>query len=119
MRTKNTLLVSTDKRLCQGVIYILQDEGHSIKCTDNKLSAEKFIDDDSFDIAIFDYRIPGINGIDLSKKIKNKDPNTKVFIMTGHSLIEEFLDEQKASMMVDGIIRKPFSDTMLLEKIGY
>jgi DNA-binding NarL/FixJ family response regulator len=56
------------------------------------------------DILICDYRMPGKNGLELAKEIKNLDPNIKVAFLSGQSDEEVFLEIQKNS---DSYISKP------------
>ena len=42
-----------------------------------------------FDIVVLDVKMPGINGIEMLKKIKQKHPNTQVILQTGRGSQEE------------------------------
>ena len=119
MIKKTILVVDDDEDLCQGVAAILAHEGYLVECTSNVIEAEAFINSRVFDIGLFDYKMPISSGVELVKKIKAKNPSTKAFIMSGRPFIEKTIEDENASMLVDGIIKKPFSDTVLLEKIGY
>ena len=117
MSNKRILVVDDDDNLCEVTAEILKDEGYSVEFTSDTTKAEKLIDERIFDIALFDYKMPRLTGADLLRKIKARDPKTKVFIMSGRPFIETVLKEEKVYDMVSGIITKPFSETTLLEKI--
>lgn len=47
-------------------------------------SALRLIDQDEADIMVLDLKMPGQNGIDVLKKVKEKHPYIEVIILTGH-----------------------------------
>jgi DNA-binding response OmpR family regulator len=118
MPDKKILIIDDDEVLCQGIAYILQYEGYSVKNTSRPDEAEDLINGQIFDIAIFDYKMPGITGIELLKRIKNKNSDTSIFIMSGRPFIEKLLEQEEVSHMVTGVLIKPFNDKVLLEKIN-
>jgi two-component system, OmpR family, response regulator len=46
------------------------------------------IENASFDVAILDMRMPGMDGIETLKEIKHKSPLTEVIMLTGHASVE-------------------------------
>src|SRR5205807_264000 len=66
--------------------------GHEVTvCPDGK-SAIKSLEKSTFDAAILDLRMPGLNGIEVLEQIKQVSPDTEVIIMTGHASIETAID---------------------------
>jgi two-component system, NtrC family, response regulator HydG len=61
---------------------------------------------EKFDIFFVDVRMPGMNGLDTYRKIRQIDPKANVIMMTGYA-VEDLLDAAKREG-VDGSIRKPF-----------
>ena len=59
------------------------------------------------DIIISDVRMPGMNGIDLTRNIKKIDPNIEILIATGHSTEELAIEALKAGAF--DYFRKPLS----------
>ena len=115
---KKILVVDDDDNLCEVTAEILKDEGYLVEYTSDTTKAEELIDKGVFDIALFDYKMPRLTGADLLRKIKAKNPKTNVFIMSGRPFIETVLKEENVYDMVSGVITKPFSEMMLLEKIS-
>lgn len=54
------------------------------------------------DVVITDMKMPGIDGITLTKMIKERCPDLPVILITG------FLSESEADLPADGFLRKPF-----------
>ena len=43
-----------------------------------------------YDVAILDVKMPGIGGIELERKLKQKDPAMKIIFLTGHGSKADF-----------------------------
>lgn len=43
-----------------------------------------------YDVAILDVKMPGIGGIDLGKKLNERDPEMKIIFLTGHGSENDF-----------------------------
>lgn len=117
MANKSILIIDDDVELCEEIAETLQDEGYPVEYISDPDQGQNLINRKAFDIVIIDYKMPGLNGIELLKKIKEKNPQTKVFIATGRPFIDKLLEEQKASHLVSGVVNKPFNTDTLLEKI--
>jgi DNA-binding response OmpR family regulator len=118
MGNKSILVIDDDAELCEEIAEILQGEGYSVENTSDTAEGENLLKEHSYDIVILDFKMQDLNGIDILKKIKAKDPTTKVCMISGRPFIEKLLEEEKVSHMVDGVINKPFDGKALIEKIG-
>ena len=58
----------------------------------NAIKAINIIKKTQIDIAIVDLGLPDMNGIDLTKKIKELSPSTKIIILTSHNNKEEVIE---------------------------
>lgn len=56
------------------------------------------------DVVIMDERMPGMNGLEATKKILDKDRSAKVIFVSGDPRIEE----KALSMGASAFVRKPF-----------
>lgn len=82
------------------------------------LDALKFLElskNEGFDYIISDLSMPDINGLDLLRKIKEKDANQKVFVISGHGH-EEMVEKAKL-LGVDGYLQKPVNFVELKKMI--
>jgi DNA-binding NtrC family response regulator len=62
--------------------------GHEVTvCPDGK-AALKAMDRATFDAAILDLRMPGMNGLEVLEHLKKVSPDTEAVVMTGHASIE-------------------------------
>lgn len=56
----------------------------SIEFLSDPLQAERLIETERFDAMLVDYRMPGMNGLELCQKARAADPNLAVLMLTGH-----------------------------------
>lgn len=69
----------------------------------------------SFDVAIVDIKMPGMDGIETLRHIKKIDPLMEVILLTGHASIEAGIEGIKSGAY-DYVI-KPCNIDALLDKI--
>ena len=71
-----------------------------------------FAEGERFELVITDINMPGISGIEMTKKIKQQFPSLPVIIMTGYS-DNEIVGKQTG----DEFIRKPFAIDKMMNLI--
>src|SRR5436190_16152843 len=66
--------------------------GHEVTVCPDGRAAVKALEKGSFDAAILDIRMPGLNGIEVLEQLKQVSPDTEAIVMTGHSSMETAID---------------------------
>lgn len=64
---------------------------------------------------LLDINLPQMNGLDVLKKLKQKDPNSKIIIMTAHSSIEQTV--QAMRLGAENYLAKPFENKSLIASL--
>ncbi|MDR1196003.1 MAG: response regulator [Endomicrobium sp.] len=94
---KLSILIADDEEgLRFSLASILEMEGYPVQTAGDGLEALELVKNNSFDIAFFDIRMPGMNGVEAFKKIKEVSSETIVVMMTAYAmndLIREALKE--------------------------
>ncbi len=70
-------------------------------------------DNNPIDLLVTDYRLPGVTGADLVKKIRSKKPKLKVILITG--LADSQIPQQGKDLLVDFFLKKPMEIEEFLE----
>ncbi|MDZ5606031.1 response regulator transcription factor [Bacillus pseudomycoides] len=85
------LLVDDHSVVGEGTKYLLEETGE-IKVTYciSSLEALELIEAHNFDIYMLDLYMPGVNGLNLAKKIMQLDRNSKIIICTGFEISSLF-----------------------------
>ncbi|MGM0568223.1 MAG: response regulator [Elusimicrobiota bacterium] len=100
------LIVDDDKNIHMTIAGILKKEGHEVDFMDNGYKAIEAVEENSYDIALLDIRMPGINGVETFKKLKKISPETTVIMMTAYA-VEDLKDEAEKEGAYK-ILDKPF-----------
>jgi DNA-binding response OmpR family regulator len=67
---RKILIVDDDEILCQGIAALLLEEGYAVENRFCGEDAEALLKEQSFDVAILDYKMPGMTGADLLRIVK-------------------------------------------------
>lgn len=87
------LLVDDDKDMCDSLSDVLTlDSNYKVSYTTEPSKALDMVKKEDFSLIIIDYKMPGINGVDLLKQIKEINSSSAIFILTAfisNELIEQ------------------------------
>lgn len=112
----STILVVDDEpivlKLCQ---RILQMGGYEVLVASNGQDALGVLPKSEIALALIDVMMPGMNGIELAKRIQSDYPSTKVVLMTGFGPSE--IAKVTGPNNPHRIIWKPFRTESLLRMI--
>ena len=90
------------RALCE----ILVDQGYDVVgCTDPLVALEK-LDQSSFELLLTDLQMPGIDGIELTRRAQAVAPDMVIVLMTAHGSIGSVVDAMKNGAI--DYVQKPF-----------
>lgn len=115
-RGKRILIVEDDKdnlNLLNEILFPTQAKTFHVE--DGK-AAVKLINDENFDMILMDLQIPGMNGFDTTKKIKELKPQIPIIVQSAFSLQEDI--EKGFISGCDDYIVKPIDRQRLIAKIN-
>ena len=118
-RLAKLLIVDDDSDIVQVLKIGLLQNGFSVEAFTNPQEAlQSFKSDaESYCLVLSDIRMPGISGIQLSKKVKEVNPNVKVVLMTAFEIRDNEFSKVFPSTQVDGFVQKPIGIKDLTDKI--
>lgn len=86
----NKILIIDDEANLRGLLArIIQLEGYSVTEADNGKNALKLLEHELFQVIITDVKLPDINGVDLTAKLKSSYPATEIIVLTAYGTIED------------------------------
>jgi DNA-binding NtrC family response regulator len=107
---KTVLFVDDHEVLANLSCEILEMQGYrAVSAYDGADALRKF-DQDAFDILVTDFRMAGMNGVELAQKIHEKHPQIPVILVTGYGPVDGGKD-------VAACLQKDELFPALLEKI--
>jgi len=84
--SKGKILVIDDEDIVLKSCYrALTPEGYNVKTANNGAEGLNILENEPFDIAMVDIKMPNMDGIELLMRIKGKWPETEVIMITGYS----------------------------------
>jgi DNA-binding NtrC family response regulator len=89
------LLVDDEMDFLESASKALSRRGFAVETAADGETALEILDERSFDIAVIDIKMPGIDGIELFHKIKHRMPNLPVVILTGHGTVQQAFETSK------------------------
>jgi len=112
MNTKPKVLVIDDDAVVgRSFDRVLSDKGYEVSTA---LSGEEGLRDSestNYDVIFTDIKMPGIDGIEVARRIKAKCPWTPVVVITGFGTEE---NEARASVLgVNGFVHKPLTPEVI------
>ncbi|WP_281950504.1 response regulator transcription factor [Nitrosophilus kaiyonis] len=105
MQKANILLLEDDVNLSDTIKEYLEDEGYIVEVAYNSDEAYEKIYEKNFDILLLDVMVPGENGFEILKKIRQKSKTPAIFITSLNSVDDL---EKGYNSGCDDYIRKPF-----------
>jgi DNA-binding NtrC family response regulator len=111
----NVLIAEDEEITLRHLVGTLQKEGYGVTASTNGLDALRRIEADSFDLVVADIKMPGMTGIELLEKIKERSSDTDVIIITGFGSIGSAIEAMKKGAAE--YVTKPFDLDELVLKV--
>ncbi len=93
---KYRLLVVDDEKSQREILAgFLQKEGFSVALAESGDQALKLFEEKFYEMALIDMKMPGMDGLELLKRIKKISPDTQVIVMTAFGTIETAVSAMK------------------------
>jgi two-component system nitrogen regulation response regulator NtrX len=112
---ERVLIVDDEKNIVTSLEGILSDEGYQVSSAADGLGALEKIQQDPPDLILLDIWLPGMDGIEVLKTVKNFHPEIEVLVMSGHGTIDTAVKATKLGAC--DFIEKPFSLDQLIQSI--
>ncbi|MBX2976479.1 MAG: sigma-54-dependent Fis family transcriptional regulator [Ignavibacteriaceae bacterium] len=101
------LLLEDEKITRISLTNTLRQEGFTVESSGDGIEGVNLFSVDPFDVVITDLRLPGMNGIDVLRQVKQKKPDTTVIIITAYATVETAVEALKLGAY--DYLTKPFS----------
>lgn len=100
------LVVDDDETIRLTLKEVLEGMGHEVILSGSYHHALDKMDESLPDLTLLDLRLPGISGLELLEKVKEKDINTLIIVMTGYGSIDSAVEAMKRGAY--DYLEKPF-----------
>ena len=101
------LVVDDDASLRRVLEYNLAKEGYAVLTADSGERALALLEAERVDLLITDIKMPGMDGMDLLRRVRQASPETQVIVITAFGTIEMAVEAMKAGAFE--YVTKPFN----------
>ena len=115
---RKVLVVDDDAVVGKSFNRVLsRDKGYIVTTAENAHEALKQIREQDFDVVFTDIKMPGMDGVELTERVKASRPWTPVVIITGYGTTANEVRAKAAG--VSDFVRKPLSPEMIEESAAH
>ena len=115
MEERRILIIEDERKIADTLKFGLSEHGYQVEVAyDGTIGLRIFLSYD-FDLVILDINLPGINGFDLCKMIREKNKKIPIIMLTSMGRLEDKIEGYDAG--ADDYMVKPFEFKELLMKI--
>ena len=107
-------LVDDDRNILTSVSMTLEAEGFEVETYNDGQAALDAFNKKLPDMAVFDIKMPRMDGMDLLQRVRQKTSMPVIFLTSKDDEIDELMGLR---MGADDYVRKPFSQRLLVERI--
>ena len=112
----NVLLIDDEEQFLTVLGERLETRGLKVNTVTSGEDALTLIDDKNYDAIILDLAMPGIDGIETLKLLKEKNPDLEIIMLTGHATVQKGIEAMKLG--AEDFLEKPVELSVLLERIS-
>ena len=107
-------LVDDDRNILTSVSIALEGEGYRVQTYTDGAAALDGLRANPPDLAIFDIKMPRMDGMELLRRLRQKSDLPVIFLTSKDEEIDELFG---LKMGADDFIHKPFSQRLLVERV--
>ncbi len=105
------LVIDDDEVVGRSFDRVLSEKGYDVSTALSGEEALETMENTAFDVVFTDIKMPGIDGLEVTERIKARCPWTPVVVITGYGTED---NEAKASVLgASGFVRKPLTPEMI------
>jgi len=115
--SKRILIIDDEENIRRVTRLTLQTAGYEVgEAADGERGLEAFGDGSSWDAVLLDQRMPGMDGLETLRHIKNRQPEARVIMATAYASIELAVDAMKLG--ATDFVRKPMTPEIVRNAVS-
>ncbi len=112
MEAQRILIIDDEERIRDTIRFALEAVGYrTATAADGEDGLAQFGGGESWDLVLLDQRMPGMEGLEVLRQIRERNPAARVLMATAYGTIELAVDAMKAGAV--DFLRKPFTPEVL------
>ena len=116
MKKTHILVMEDDQAISAALDMILTEAGYDVDVAETGEAALELFEQKQFDLIIADLKLPGINGMEVIRQVKEKKPEIEVIVITGVGT--QPIAEEALELGAHDFLPKPFTDDQIKTAIN-
>lgn len=112
------LLIDDEPELLALIKELLEEEGFQVFCASSGPEGIHLNEQENPDLIILDLRMPGMDGLETLRHIRESDDNVRVIILTAHASRNFIKDKDISGLKISKFLNKPFDCAELVKVIA-
>jgi two-component system response regulator HydG len=117
IRGMKILLVDDDEWIRDSLRIFFEAEGCHILAVETAEEGLSAINDQTFDLLLVDYKLPGLDGLEFLKRIHDTQPDAIKILITAY--LNKHLVSEAKKLNVQGLIEKPFTSDTIMASLAF
>ncbi|HCX03876.1 MAG TPA: response regulator [Clostridiales bacterium] len=105
--SKKILIVDDEKNIRMMLKHCLKERKYNTDIAINGDEALNKIKENNYDLVLLDIKMPGLSGMDVLKKVRERGNNVNIIMMTAYGTIERAVEAMKLNAI--DFLSKPFT----------
>lgn len=111
MKVNRILVMEDDETISTALEMILTEAGYDVDVAGTGENALEIFDQKPIDLIIADLKLPGISGMEVIKRVKEKNPKVEVIVITGVGT--QPIADEALELGAHDFLPKPFTDDQI------
>jgi two-component system phosphate regulon response regulator PhoB len=117
MSKKTILVVDDEEDILELVRFNLDREGYAVHCAETGEAALRMLKEINFNLIVLDLMLPGMNGLEVTRLLKNDSATNNVPVIMLTAKGEEPDIVTGLELGADDYVTKPFSPRVLIARV--
>jgi two-component system copper resistance phosphate regulon response regulator CusR len=109
------IIVEDDRTVGQYVQHGLEEQHYHADLVDDGLEGLRLISGGKYDLAVLDLRLPGMNGVEMVRTLRDRGVGIPILVLTAQDALESKVAALRAG--ADDYVTKPFAFEELLARV--
>jgi len=109
------LLVDDEENLSRTLAMILQREGYIVKTAASIKEARQCLEDDAYDLAFLDLKLPDESGLNFLPEVRSKFPDMPVVILTAYDKLDAAIEAVRKGAR--DYLLKPIDPPLIIKRV--